>query len=890
MFSDLLFRLRSLFRRGTVESEMENELRFHMEQQIEKYMRSGLPREEAARRAQLKLGGYEQAKEECREARGVNLADNLVRDVRYGFRALRSNAGFSLIAILTLALGIGANTAIFSVVYAALIRPLPYFQPNRLITLTELRPQEGQSTQANTKIWDTSYPDYLDWTRQSKSFQALAGFSGDGFTLHGAGEPELILAAQATVNFFSTLGVKPFLGRDFAAGEDIASGPKVVILSYGSWITRFGGDPHIIGRTIQLDQNSVNIIGVLPREFEFAPRGNAELWVPLHIEKDLVSRRSLRWMPVIGRLAPGVTQQQAQAELNSVGAGLAAAYPQENGAIQVVTIPLRERIVGQVQPLLLILFGAVGFVLLIACANVTNLFLVRTAGRRREFSIRSALGAGRSRLISQLLAESMMLAGAGGVLGLLLAEWGTRLLIAAIPRTLLDFTPFLRDAHANLAVLAFLAAAVIFTGLAFGLVPALQISHGRESEALKEETRVSAGGLRTRLRAALVVAEIAFSLVLLIGSGLMVKSLAALLDRNPGFDTQNLLTFSVNLPPTSYPKDPDAIRFDKEFTDRLRILPGIAGVTSSSVIPLSGGGNTIRFVIEGQPVATGHENECNIRDVSNNYFSVMKIPLRAGRRFDDAADSDASLKHVIVNEAWAKQYLHSQDPVGKRIKFTYSPTQPYREIVGVVGNTAESGLDGPDEPSLFVPFSQDTNSFIPYIVRASGNPANALNAIRDALHGLDPQLVLIQPLTMDQIIGQSPSVFLRRYPSYLIGSFAALALVLAMVGLYGLISYSIAQRTRELGIRIALGAQQFDVMRLVLGEGARLTLLGVILGLAAAVGLTQLMRSLLFGVSAVDPVTFFSVAALLAFVAIAACYIPARRAMRTNPASALRYE
>ena len=483
-----------------------------------------------------------------------------------------------------------------------------------------------------------------------------------------------------------------------------------------------------------------------------------------------------------------------------------------------------------------------------------------------------------------------MLAAAGGILGLLLAEWGTSLLISAIPDTLLAFTPFLRDAHANLAVLTFLCAAVIFTGVAFGLVPALQISHGHEGEALKEEGRVSAGAARARLRGVLVVAEIAFCLVLLIGSALMVKSLTALLHRDPGFDAKNLLVFAVSLPPTSYPKDPDAIRFDKEFTDRVRVLPGVAGVASNSIVPLTGGGNSIRFLIEGQPVATGHENECDIRDVSTNYLSVMKIRLRSGRLFNDSADSETSPKHLIVNEAWVNQYFHGQDPLGKRIKFTFSPTQPFREIVGVVGNNAEAGLDSPDEAALFLPFPQDTNPFINYIVRTEGNPANAIGAVRTALRASDPQLVMIQPFTMDQIIAQSPSVFLRRYPSYLIGSFAALALVLAMIGLYGLISYSVAQRTRELGIRLALGAQQFDVMRLVLDEGARLTFVGVVFGLAAALGLTQLMRSLLFGVSPLDPSTFVSVAVALAVVAMAASYIPARRAMRTDPAAALRYE
>ena len=882
--------LKQLFSRRRLYGDLSAEIQAHLEEKMEELVGNGMSRKEAESAARREFGNVTLMKEESHNVWRWSFIENLLSDVRYGLRILFGNPGFSIVAILTIALGIGANTAIFSVVYAALIRPLPYSQPGRLITLTEVRPQEGQAAGANSQSWVSAYPDYLDWTRQGKSFQALAGFSGDGFVLHGAGEPEPIFAAQATVNFFSTLGVRPFLGRDFAVGEDIAAGPKVAILSYGSWIRRFGGDLHILGRSIQLDDKSVSIIGVLPRAFEFAPRGNAEIWVPLHIEKDLVTRRSLRWMPVIGRLAETSTQGQAQAEMNSITANLAAAYPQENGAIRVVLVPLRDRIVGQVQPLLLILFGAVGFVLLIACANVMSLFLVRTAGRRREFNIRAALGASRGRLISQLLAESLILAAAGGLLGLILAEWGTSLLIAAIPDTLLAFAPFLRDAHTNLAVLAFLCVAVIFTGIAFGLAPALQISRGQEGEALKEETRASAGGVRTRLRGVLVVAEIAFSLVLLIGSGLMVKSLTALLSRDPGFDAKNLLAFAVNLPPTSYPKDPDAIRFDKEFTERLRALPGIAGAASNSVVPLTGNGASIRFVIEGQPVAKGHENECNIRDVSNNYFSVMKIPLRAGRLFDDFTDSSTAPQHVIVNEAWAKQYLHGQDPIGKRIKFTYSPKENYREIVGIVGNTADAGLDSPEEPSLFLPFSQDTNSFINYVVRTGSNPESAVGEVRASLHAVDPQLVLIQPFTMDQIIAQSPSVFLRRYPSYLIGSFAALALILAMIGLYGLVSYSVSQRTRELGIRIALGAQQKDVMHLVLGEGARLTLLGVIFGLLAALGLTQLMRSLLFGVSALDPVTFASVAVVLALVAVVACCIPARRAMRTDPAAALRYE
>jgi putative ABC transport system permease protein len=882
-------RLRSLFQRRRVECELDAELRFHLDQQIEENIVAGMEPAQARGAALRAMGDLTLHQERCRDMRGVNWIENLLQDLRYSMRMLRQAPGFAAVAVLTLALGIGSNTAIFSVVQAALLRPLPYAQPDRLITLGEVRSQNVPDSLA-TGGWYASYPDFLDWRAQSKTLEALAGFNGDGFTLRGAGEPESVFAVQVTPNFFSTLGVRPQFGRDFHAGEDEKSGPHVAILMHSFWRSRFHSDPAVVGRSIQLDGNSVTVVGVLPPGFEFAPRGNVQLWVPLHIGDVMETRRNLRWISVVGRLARGATLAQAEAEMGLINSRLAAVYPKENGATTVIVATLRDRIVGKLRALVLVLFGAVGFVLLIACANVATLLLARSARRRREFAVRAALGAGRGRLAAQLLCESLMLASAGAALGLAVARYGTRLLIAAIPDAQLNSMPFLRDAHADPMVLAFLVATTVVTGVAFGLAPLLEISSFDLSETLQEESRGSSAGVRTRLRQALVIAEIAFSLVLLVGAGLMVKSLGLLLSRNPGFNTQRLLTFSVFLQPANYPQGSDIIRFDRDFRDRIRAIPGVIGVASTTVAPLTGGGNTIRFVVEGRPTAPGQDSESNIRNISSDYFSLMGIPLLAGRFFNDTDETTSGPPHVIVNQAWIKRNLPGENPIGKRVRFTNSPTQPFREIVGVVGDTADTGLDSSNEPGLFTPARQFAIPFFTYVVRTAGEPLGVVGAVQAALGSVDSQLMLIQPNSMEQIISQSPSVFLRRYPSFLIGSFAVLALILAMIGLYGLISYSVSQRTREVGIRMALGAQPRHVIRLVVGEGARLTLMGIAAGVLAALGLTRLMRSLLFGVSAVDPVTFAAVAVLLALVAITASYIPARRAVRTSPINALRCE
>jgi putative ABC transport system permease protein len=813
---------------------------------------------------------------------------NLMHNLRYAARALRGNPGFTIVAVLTLALGIGANTAIFSVVYAALLRPLPYREPDRLMALGESREQL-----ANIRMAQVSYPDYLDWRKQVKGFSSVAGYSGDAFTLRIAEEPQNMFATQVSANFLSTLGVKPFLGRDFVDNDVQTDGSHVAILSYRFWQSDFGGDTGVVGRVVQVDNMPATIIGVLPRNFEFF--NSTPMWVPIHQNGDLITRRSLRWLNVVGRLAPGVTAEQGRAEMNAVTAQLVATYPKENGSTIFVMTSLRENFVGQVRPLLLILLGAVGFVLLIACANVANLLMTRSIGRRKEFAVRVALGASRGNILSQLLTESLLLSAIGAALGLAGSEWGMSLMLAAIPETQLQVMPYLRDAAINLPVLAFLCGVTVLTAIIFGLAPGLAVAQGSANEALKNESRGGTSTGQARLRRVLVVAEIAVALVLLVGAGLMLKSVRALLARDPGFDAHHVLTFSVNLPNGSYPNDKDdpntntaALRFDKEFTRRLRSVPGIMDVGQGSAIPLTGG-STVRFVIQGRPMAAGAEEETQILTVTEGYFSALKIPLVGGRMFNDK-DTQKAPGVLMVNRAFAKAYMNGDSPVGKRMRFTYSDKNPYLEIVGMTGDTAALDLAQPVPPMIYSFNDQGPSTFLSYLVRSEGDPAAFVGAARAALKEMDPQIPLIQPQSLEEIANQSPSVFFRRYPSYLIGSFAALAMALAMIGLYGLISYMVQQRTREIGIRVALGAESGDIFRMVLGEGARSALLGIAGGVIAGLGLTRLMASVLYGVKPADWITFTVVAVLLLVVALVACSVPARRAMRVDPIVALRYE
>jgi putative ABC transport system permease protein len=814
------------------------------------------------------------------------------QDLHHGLRILSKSPSFTVVAVLTLALGIGANTAIFSVVYSALLRPLPYREATELFHLGE---SSGQA-EASTVGADVSYPDYLDWKQRAKSMQSLAAYSGDTFTLSADGEPKNTFAAQVTPSFFKTLGVQPVLGRDFLEDEMQADGPHVTILTDAFWRTEFGADPTIIGRVIHLDGKPATIVGVLPRGFEFAPANSAPLWVPIHQTGDLITRRSLHWLTVIGRLAPSATSGQARAELQTINAQLASEYPKENSSTFFVMESLSEQIAGKVRPILLILLGAVGFVLLITCANVANLLLTRAMGRRKEFAVRAALGASRANLLSQSLIESLLLALAGAGVGLVGAQWGVNLLVAAIPESQLQAMPYLRNAGINLAVLVFLCGVTVLTGVLFGLVPGLEASRTILNGVLKDESRGGTSTGHARLRNTLVIAEVSISLVLLVGAGLLLKSLHALLGQDPGFNLHNVLTFSVNLPDSSYPSDQmppyysaAAVRFDHRFTDRLRSVPGVLDVGQASGIPASGGSGTVRFVIEGRPTALGQEDECQTIIVSKGYFSSLRIPLADGRFFTENDSNDAP-RTVVVSQAFVKAYLPGEDPIGKRIRFTYNAKNPFLQIVGVARDTASIDIAAAPPSIIYTPNDQGPTTYLSYMVRTVGEPSAFVGAVRAALKEMDAQLPLIQPQSLEEIANQSPSVFLRRYPSYLIGCFAALALILAVVGLYGLISHMVLQRTREIGIRVALGAQRSDIMRLVLRQGIRATLAGIAIGVIAGLVLTRLLSSLLYGVKPGDWLTFLSVALLLLAVAIAACCIPARRAMHVDPIVALRYE
>jgi predicted permease len=807
---------------------------------------------------------------------------SLLQEFRYALRQLRTSPGFSSVAVLTLSLGIGANTAIFTVVNAALLRALPFQDPGHLVYLCETR-----NTGTFQKM-EFSYPDFVDFRDHNQSFSGVGGYFSINTTYSGREGAEQVVATVASANFFEVLGVRPILGRVFASNADQASGEKTVLLTYAGWQKRFGGDRNVLGQSITLNDEPYTIIGVLPGDFQFAPSRSGDFWIPLSV-RGWRLRRNAHWILGVGRLKPAVTLEQAQAEASGVALQLAAQYPDSNPGVGIYLTPLREQIVGNVRPILLVLMGAVIAVLLITCSNLAGLQLARAVARQKEIAVRTALGASRARIVRLLLTESLLISMLGGLGGVLLAYSILPVLVASLPTDQQSVLPFLHDLQLDRTVLWFSAAVSIFSGVMFGLMPSLQGARSDVHDALQDGGRTTAGSLRHRLRNGLVVAQVALAIVLLVSAGLLMKSLSRLLRVDPGFSVAHLLTFDTSLSQQHYRDAAHQVEFERDLRARLQALPGVKSAATVSTLPLGNAGGTSRFVIAGHARIPTEEYEANTREISPNYFETMGIPLRKGRVLNEH-DTVNSPRVIVINQTLATLLFPGQDPIGKRIDFTYTKDPNIQGIVGVVGDENLGQLDRKPTPVIYDAYAQDPNSFLSVTIRTEGDPSAAAGSVREAMHEIDASLPVNSLVSMDRIIADSPSVAVRRYPAYLLGAFASLALVLAMLGIYGLLAYVVAQRTRELGIRLALGAQRRNLLGLVLGSGLRLALLGAAIGAVCALAAGRMLATLLFDVRSTDVAILFGVATLLVVVALLASYIPARRAALIEPMQALRAE
>jgi predicted permease len=892
MINDLMIRLRALLRRDRVEGELDGELQFHLDQQIEKHVLSGLSREEATRLARLEFGGMDQVKEECRDARGVQFMEMLLQDLRYSVRMLRRAPVFAAVAIMTLAFGIGANSALFSVVNGVLLNPLPYPHPEQLVTIHE--------SKASFKSGSISYPNFLDWRLDNRTFSAMAVSRGSSFSMTGLGEAEQIGAQFITPDFFAILGVHPVEGRGLVDEDNRVGSAPVALISAGFRGRKFGSTQEVIGRSLTLDGRAYTIVGVIPSDFDMM-LGNfrtSQIYIPIvqWTNNLLFNRGAGLGIHGIGRLKPGVSIDQARSDLARVTHSLEAAYPEFDRGIGAVLFPFKASMVGRVEPFLLMLFCAVGFVLLIVCANIANLMLVRSTARAREFAVRMALGAGKARIIRQVLTESILLAAVGGLLGLLLAYAGTRAALSALPSVL----PRSQEIGIDFRVLGFTAAAALLAGALFGLLPALRVSRTDPQGSLRDGGRGSSGRLQ-RAHAFFVVGEVAVALVLLVGATLMLRSLVGLWNVDPGFNPRNVLTFGYSLAPSRFSESADATRAAiREIDSRLASTPGVQSVSPSiGAVPM-GGDDEWLFWLEGQAKPPSENDMSSAIDyiVGPDYLRVMGIRLLRGR-FITQGDDEHSPPVVVLDEAFARQYFPREDPIGRHIFLNILEKNQRAEIVGIVSHVKQWGLASDDEnhlrAQLYFPFMQLPDavmalapSGMQMLARSSGSVSAVFDPIRHTIQGMDDHQVVFGAQTMEDVIASS--IEGQRFSATLLGAFAALALLLSCLGVYGVISFLVSQRSQEIGIRMALGAQRGDVLRLIIGKGARMTLAGIGLGVVAALALTRLMSQMLFGVTATDPLTFGAVALLLALVALAACWVPALRAARVDPMVALRHE
>jgi predicted permease len=886
-------RLKGLSLAPAREAEIVEELSQHLEDQYEQSLNRGASEEEARQSVLQELNESDLlAPALKRIERNVpqnpvvlgtegrtNMIGDLWQDLRYGLRMLMRNPGFTIVAVLALALGIGANSAIFSVVNTVLLRPLPYNNPDALVMVWDDQTHLGFPK-------DTPSPaNFLDWREQNTVFAGMAAMTERSFNLTGAGEPERFDGQRVSANLFSLLGVEPQLGRAFTADED-KPGSRVVILSHRMWQRRFGGDATIVGRALNLNGEAYTVVGVMPRTFQF-PTQRDDLWVPIAFSADEASQRGSHYLSVIARLKPGVTLLRARAEMSMIAARLEKQYPEQNMRVGSVVLPLHEEVVGNIRPALLVLLGAVGFVLLIACANVANLLLARAAARQKEISLRLALGASRTRLIRQFLTESLLLAGGGGVVGLLLSLAGLRILKGFIPDTISQVQAINIDAK----VLSFTLLVSLATGLIFGLAPATHASNFNLNETLKEGGRDSGASVRgNRIRALLVMGEVAVSFVLLIGAGLLINSFLHLRTLDPGFRTDHLLTAKMELSELKYPDKERRLPFYNELLRRVSALPGVESAAVAGNLPFTYNGDSMAIAIEGHAdLPPDQRLDVVYRAVGAGYFNTMGIKIVQGRDFNEQDKSD-SVQAVVISEKTARHYWPGESAIGKRLKPGLTTSEgPWREVIGIVKDTRQNDFVAPPKMQMYFVHSQ-INYSAPnaLVVRTSIDPLSLATSVRNAVWSIDKDQPVSNIRSMDEIV--SAAVARQRFSTLLLGVFAGLALVLAAVGIYGVMSYSVAQRTREIGIRMALGAQRSDVLKLTITNSLKLVGTGLIIGLAAAFALTRVMASLLFGVSATDPITFATISLILMSVALLASYIPALRATKVDPMVALHYQ
>jgi macrolide transport system ATP-binding/permease protein len=873
-------RLRSLFSRTRVEQELDEEMQYHLERETEANMAAGMTRQDARVAALRSIAGLEHWKEECRDTRGLNLFDNLRNDLRFAMRQLRKNPAFTATAVFVLALGMCAALAIFAFVDAVLIKPLPYRDPSRLVAVYEVNAMFPRS--------NLSYADYLDWKQRNRVFQSLDVFQGRGTLMSTPGGTEPVRNARVSDGFFRTLGVAPILGRDFYPGEDRPSAAPAALLSYSTWQRRYGGRRSVLGETVTLDGVAYTIIGVLPRAFHFARVGRPEFWMAMQPSGNCDLRRSCHSVWGVARLRDGVSLQAASANVKAIASQLEREYPGSNRDQGAALTPLADAIVGDIRPVLVVMLGGAGLLLLIAAVNVAGLLLVRSENRRREIAVRTALGASSARLIGQFVTESLVLAATGSVLGLTSAYWAIRLLKGLISEDWLARMPFLDGLGLNGHVAAAAGAMALGAAILLSLPPCLRIRSSEMRSGLAEASRGSAGMGWRRLGSRLVVLELACAVVLLAGAGLLAKSLYRLLHVDLGIRPERLAAIDVAAPRGSYGKDAQAIALAKRIMSRVQELPGVTSVAiAENGVPMSGNGNTTWFHVAGRPWH-GEHNDVPERDVTPGYFATLGARLLEGRYFHEGEDGSKP-RVAIVNRAFAERYLPQETAVGKQILSNGTPPLSM-QIVGEVEDIREGPLNEPIPPVVYFPFEQSPDNFFTLVVRSSQNERPLLPVLAAAIHEIDPGIAPINAMTMTDRIMESRSAYLNRSLAWLVGGFAVLALLLAAVGLYGVVAYSVGQRRREIGIRMALGAEPRAIYRLVLAEGGLLIAVGIVVGLACSVGSARLMREVLFGVGLWDLPTMAAVAGVLSATAFLASLIPARRAASVNPVDTLRSE